>query len=119
MPQKSFEFALLGLLALLWGSSYTWLAVALQTIPPLTLIAIRVGLAAAVLVLILSLRGIRLPTDNKTWQQFFLQSVVNSIGPWVLLAWGQQSIDSAVCKCSELYITAVCLSVFDFCSGPC
>ncbi|MEP3045902.1 MAG: EamA family transporter [Roseibium sp.] len=96
MPQKSIEFALLGVLALLWGSSYMWLAIALETIPPLTLIAFRVGLAALVLVAILMLRGISLPKDGKTWRQFFIQSLVNSSGPWLLLAWGQQSIDSAV-----------------------
>ena len=40
------ELALLALLALLWGSSYLFIKVALRDIPPFTLIAIRVTIAA-------------------------------------------------------------------------
>lgn len=36
--------------------------------------------------------------DARTWRLFFVQSLVNSAGPWLLLAWGQQSIDSAVAR---------------------
>jgi hypothetical protein len=39
------ELLLLGVLAALWGSSYLLIKVAVATIPPLTLIAIRVTLA--------------------------------------------------------------------------
>ncbi|MFN3131751.1 DMT family transporter [Roseibium sp.] len=90
------EFGLLGLLALLWGSSYMWISLALDTIPPLTLITFRVGLASLILVAILSFRGLRLPSEAHTWRALFIQSIVNSSGPWLLLAWGQQSVDSAV-----------------------
>lgn len=96
MRGRVLEFGLLGLLALLWGSSYMWISIALETIPPTTLIALRVGLASLVLLGILSLRGLKLPADSKTWRLFFVQSIVNSTGPWMLLAWGQQSVDSAV-----------------------
>lgn len=96
MQGKTFEFALLGVLALLWGSSYMWMALALETIPPLSLIALRVLMAAGFLICILAVRGVNLPKDKKTWQQFFIQSIINSSGPWLLLAWGQQYVDSAV-----------------------
>ena len=38
-PQIAVELALLLLLATLWGASYTFIKVAVATIPPLTLIA--------------------------------------------------------------------------------
>ena len=44
------EFALLGLLALLWGSSYLFIKIAVSEIPPVTLIAARVAIAALLLV---------------------------------------------------------------------
>ena len=47
------EFSLLGLLAILWGSSYFLLKVAVSEIPPLTLIAIRATVAALLLQAIL------------------------------------------------------------------
>ena len=44
------ELALLAVLACLWGSSYLLIKVALMTIPPITLMAVRVTLAAVFLV---------------------------------------------------------------------
>lgn len=90
------EFALLGCLALLWGSSYLFIDIAVSELPPLTLIAIRVTVAATFLLTVVSWRGTRLPRDQRTWRQLFIQSVLNSSGAWVLLAWGQQFIDSGL-----------------------
>jgi len=66
-PDIRIELLLLGLLALLWGSSYLLIKVAVQEIPPLTLIAIRVSGAALFLLAVLSLRREKLPTDGRTW----------------------------------------------------
>ncbi|MHA1599009.1 MAG: DMT family transporter [Alphaproteobacteria bacterium] len=91
-----FEFALLGLLAVLWGSSYLLIKVAVETIPPVTLIAARVGIAALFLTAILVWKGERLPRDAHTWRMLFIQAVFNSIGAWTVLAWGQQYVDSGL-----------------------
>lgn len=96
MQTRYLDYALLGVLALLWGSSYMWIGLALDGFPPATLIALRVGLAALALCAILALRGLPLPRDGKSWQLFFVQSLVNSTGPWLMLAWGQQYAGTAV-----------------------
>ncbi|MBG6205331.1 drug/metabolite transporter (DMT)-like permease [Labrenzia sp. EL_13] len=96
MQNRSFEYALLGCLALLWGSSYMWIGLALETFPPATLMAIRVVLASAVLLLIMTFQGMGLPMDRRSWWLFFTQSLLNSTGPWLLLAWGQQYAGTAV-----------------------
>ena len=96
MNGRATEFALLGLLALLWGSSYLLIKVALDGLPPLTLIAARVTIAAVFLTTILRLRGGRLPTTPRHWRLLFVQSLLNSIVAWTLLAWGQQHIDSGL-----------------------
>lgn len=90
------ELGLLALLALLWGSSYLFIKIAVAEIPPVTLIAVRVSIAAALLLAVLQWRGERLPRDARTWRMLFLQSVFNSIGAWILLAWGQQYVDSGL-----------------------
>lgn len=95
-PNRLKEYALLGLLALLWGSSYLFIRVGLETIPPVTLIALRVSIAAALLLLILRWQGYRLPRDGKTWRNLFFQSFLNSFGAWFLLAWGQQFVESGL-----------------------
>jgi drug/metabolite transporter (DMT)-like permease len=95
-PDALGEFALLGLLALVWGSSYLFVKIALATIPPITLIAARVSIAAVFLLTIAGYRGERLPGDWTTWRLLFSQAVFNSIASWTLLAWGQQHVDSGV-----------------------
>jgi len=95
-PNIVVEFALLGLLAMLWGSSYLFIKVAVSEIPPITLIAFRVTVAAIFLFAVLSWKKEQLPRDRKTWRMLLVQSFFNSIGAWTLLAWGQQYIDSGL-----------------------
>ncbi len=91
-----FELFLLGVLALLWGSSYLFIKLALAEIPPLTLIASRVSIAAVFLLIVVSLRGERLPREPATWHRLLVQAFLNSIGAWTILAWGQQYVDSGL-----------------------
>lgn len=95
-PRRSLEFALLALLALLWGSSYLFMKIAVAEIPPITLVSIRVTVALAFLVTVLALRGEKLPRDGRTWRMLLVQSVLGSIGAWTLLAWGQRYVDAAL-----------------------
>lgn len=90
------EFAFLGLLALLWGSSYLFMKIAVSEIPPVTLIAARVSIAALFLLAVLCFRKDTLPRDATTWRMLFVQSCFNSIGAWTILAWGQQYVDSGL-----------------------
>src|SRR5690606_5676983 len=78
------------------GSSYLFIKLALAEIPPVTLIAIRVGLAAAFLLAILRGQGGALPRDGRTWRLLTIQAFLNSVAAWTLLAWGQQYVDSAL-----------------------
>lgn len=93
---RSFEFCLLALLALFWGSSYLFIKLALESFPPLTLIAMRVSLAALLLYGVARWKGHRLPTDLAIWRQFFVQCFFLCLGGWAVLAWGQQFIDSGL-----------------------
>lgn len=90
------ELSLLGVLALLWGSSYLFVKIAVSEIPPITLIAVRVGGAAIVLLALVWIKRESLPTDAPTWGALLIQSFLNSIGAWTVLAWGQQFVDSGL-----------------------
>lgn len=93
---KKVEYVLLGALALLWGSSYLFIKVAVAEIPPITLIAMRVDGAALFLFVVLLLRRRRMPADPKVWGMFGIQSFLNSIGAWTVLAWGQQFVGAGL-----------------------
>jgi drug/metabolite transporter (DMT)-like permease len=90
------ELPLLALLALLWGSSYLFIKVAVTEIPPVTLIALRVTGAAGFLLVVMRLRGETLPRDWRTRRMLLQQAAFNSIGAWTVLAWGQQFVDAGL-----------------------
>ena len=95
-PVLSLEIGLLALLALLWGSSYLFIKIAVTEIPPVTLVAMRVGVAALFLTAIVFRRGERFPRDGATWSRLLIHSFFNSLGAWTVLAWGQQYVDSGL-----------------------
>jgi drug/metabolite transporter (DMT)-like permease len=90
------EFALLLLLATLWGASYTFIKLGVATIPPTTLIAARTLIAGLLLLVAMRARGLRLPRDIATWRRFLLQAFLNSVIPWTLIAWGERSLDAGL-----------------------
>jgi len=90
------DLALLVALATLWGGSYTFIKLGVATIPPVTLIAARTTVAGLLLLLVMWVRGIKMPTDATTWQRFAFQAVLNSVIPWTLIAWGERYVDAAL-----------------------
>jgi drug/metabolite transporter (DMT)-like permease len=90
------ELGLLLLLATAWGASYTFLKVAVTTIPPITLIAGRTLIAGLLLVVIMHWRGVKLPTDAANWRRFLFQACLNSVIPWTMVAWSSQALDAGV-----------------------
>ena len=95
MPRRT-DFALLLLLSLLWGASYALIRVAVETIPPLTLVACRVTIATVLLQLVLARRGLALPRAPRIWRNFAIQAAMNGILPFSLIAWGEQRVDSGL-----------------------
>ena len=90
------ELALLALLATLWGASYTFIKIGIETIPPVTLIAARTLIAGGVLLIIMHMRGLRLPRDGATWRNFAVQACLNSVVPFTLIAWAEKSVDAGL-----------------------
>src|SRR5678815_5776585 len=88
------ELALLLLLATLWGASYTFIKLGVASIPPVTFIAARTAIAAVVLLGVLRWRDVRMPTDIATWRRFLFQACLNSVIPFTLIAWAEQSVDA-------------------------
>ncbi len=91
-----FEWLLLAFLAVLWGSSYLFIKIAVRAIPPLTLIAARVLGAALFLHVVLRARRERLPREPRVLGMLGIQTVFNSIGAWTVLAWGEKFVGAAL-----------------------
>lgn len=98
MPDTAFRtnMLLLLLLSTLWGASYSFIKVGVGTIPPITFIAARTIIAGAVLLLVLRMRGLKLPRDSKLWGMFLVQACFNSVIPFTLIAWAETRIDAGL-----------------------
>jgi drug/metabolite transporter (DMT)-like permease len=90
------EFALLALLATLWGASYTFIKLGVATIPPISLIAARTLIAGVLLLIVMRWRGVSLPRDAATWRRFLFQACLNSVIPFTLIAWAERSLDAGL-----------------------
>ncbi|MBX9646891.1 MAG: EamA family transporter [Xanthobacteraceae bacterium] len=95
-PNITTELALLVALATLWGASYTFIRIGVATIPPITLIAGRTAIAGLLLLVIMRMRGVKMPTDAATWRRFLFQAGMNSVVPWTMVAWGERTIDAGL-----------------------
>lgn len=90
------DLASLLLLATLWGASYSFIKLGVETIPPITLIAARTLIAGAVLLVAIRLRGLVLPRDPVIWRRFLIQACLNSAIPFTLIAWAETSVDAGL-----------------------
>ena len=68
----------------------------METIPPITFIAVRTLIAGAILVAILRFRGLSLPRDRTTWRRFLFQACLNSVIPFTLIAWAELTVDAGL-----------------------
>jgi drug/metabolite transporter (DMT)-like permease len=83
-------------LVLLWGTSFMVTAIAVASVSPMGVVALRVLLGALVLIPVVVLRALRFPRNARAWGGFFLMAVVGNLAPFYLIAWGQQEIDSGI-----------------------
>jgi drug/metabolite transporter (DMT)-like permease len=83
-------------LGFLWGSSYLWIKIGLDTLPPLTLIAGRLTLGAAFLFAVVAITREPLPRSARQYGHLLVMAVINIVIPFILIGIGERSIDSAL-----------------------
>jgi drug/metabolite transporter (DMT)-like permease len=84
------------LLALIWGSSFLLIKLAIEGVSPTQLVLGRLVAGAGVLLVILALRGQRLPSEPAVWGHVAVLAVVANIIPFFLFAWGELRITSGM-----------------------
>lgn len=83
-------------LSVLWGGSFFFVGVAVGDLPPLTIVALRVGLAALGLGAVVLLAGERMLFERRIWLAFAVMGLINNAVPFTLIAWGQTHIASGL-----------------------
>src|ERR1019366_5034708 len=74
----------LGLLSVMWGSSYLFIKIGVETLPPLSLVALRVLVGFAVLLVVVAATRTPLPRDLGTLGHLAVLGAVNIAIPFWL-----------------------------------
>jgi drug/metabolite transporter (DMT)-like permease len=83
-------------LALIWGSSFLWIKLALGGLSPVQVALVRLVLGAAVIIGLAILTGTKLPRDRAIWSRMVVPALFGNAIPYILFALGERSVDSGV-----------------------
>ncbi len=83
-------------LALLWGSGFLWIKLALRGFNPVQIVFARLLLGFVVLAPIALARGLRFPRGGRTWGHLFVAALVANAIPYVLFSIAEKTIGSNV-----------------------
>jgi drug/metabolite transporter (DMT)-like permease len=85
-----------GLLALLWGSTFLWIDLALDGLTPVQVTLVRCALGALVLGVSCRFARQRLPRERALWGHVLVAAFFCNALPFALFGIGQQSVDSGL-----------------------
>ncbi len=109
------DWSLLIALSILWGGSFFFVRVALDGVPPLTLVLARVMIASAVLLLLLRATGEAMPRRRDVWLTLAVMALLNNIIPFSLIFWGQTAIPAglaAILNATTPLFTVIVMHLF-------
>lgn len=86
----------LGVLGLIWGSSFLLIKEAVAGMAPLQLTLIRLAAGAVTLLAIAWVRNVPLPRDPVLWRHLAVLGVLSNLVPFTLFAYGEQRIPSGL-----------------------
>jgi drug/metabolite transporter (DMT)-like permease len=95
MSRLRIPFAFI-LLALIWGSSFLFIRIAVRQISPLDLVTLRVVFGSAGIAVIAALRRTDLRMPVRALGLLILIASVNTTIPFLLISWGEVSINSGL-----------------------
>jgi len=83
-------------LSLLWGGSYIWIELALENTSPVSIVFIRISVAAICLIIFCIITNIKLNLNKDIIIIFFIMGLLNNVIPFNLIAWGQTQTTASV-----------------------
>ena len=102
------------LLCCIWGSTWLFIKIGLNDLPPLTFAGIRFVIASAILFLLIRARRLTLPRTRKDWTLLATTGVLSFSLNYGLLFWGEQYISSGLAALLQATIPAFGLVIAHF-----
>jgi len=85
----------IALLALIWGSSFLWIKLALRGLSPVEVTLARLVLGAGVLFVVVAVRRQALPHGPAVWMHIVIAALFANAAPYLLFALGEQHVASS------------------------
>lgn len=83
-------------LGFMWGTSYVFIRLGVETLPTFTLIAARLGIGLALLVTVVALAHEALPRSARIYGHLVVMAVINIVLPFALITTAERSVDSSL-----------------------
>ncbi len=90
------DYLLLFGLAALWGGSFTFIKMGVETVPAVTTTLLRLLIATALILALAYWRGERLPRGGRIWRVVLATAITGNAVPFTLISWGEERIDSGL-----------------------
>ena len=96
MKMDAFDWVMLITLATVWGGSFLFNTILVAELPVITIVAIRVTVAALALWGFVRVTGRKIPTSPQVWGALLILGVLNNAIPFSLIVQGQTQITSGL-----------------------
>src|SRR3954453_10757387 len=83
-------------LASIWGLSFVFIKVGLESFAPLQVATLRLAFGAATLLILVRLLHDRLPRGRRTWLHLVFGTIFMNVIPFTLFAYGEQRVSSVL-----------------------
>jgi drug/metabolite transporter (DMT)-like permease len=95
-PSRALTWAVLGLLILIWSTTWAVIRVGLRGLPPFTGVALRFAIASAVLLAVAPLFGVRLGRQPNELRVWWINTFLTFTIPYGVLYWSEQWLPSGL-----------------------
>jgi drug/metabolite transporter (DMT)-like permease len=102
------------ILCVIWGSTWLFIKLGLENLPPITFAGIRFVIASAILFLLIRARGIALPDNRRDWGLLAFTGVLSFTLNYGLVFWGEQHISSGLAAVLQSTLPAFGLVIAHF-----
>jgi drug/metabolite transporter (DMT)-like permease len=109
------DIGMLLVLSVLWGGSFFFVEVLIHYLPPLTIVTLRVGLAAITLWGLAFALKLQIPKKKQYWGALAIVGLFSNALPFCLIVWGQTQISSglaSIFNATTSFFTLIIAGIF-------
>ena len=112
---KNKDWFLVILLGVFWGASFLFVEILLEYVTPFVVVYLRVAIASALLLVYILIRNIKFQFSRDDLFNLFVMGLLNNILPFLLIAYGQQSITgglASILNANTSFMTILLVALF-------